>query len=230
VNGLKTADGYFLTAKGMGIVLAGGIPDDGDYYLAKDLWLEERRVGLTRDYLTRTALDHMLYSVAHVRPVQDLEIEVLESGAEQDWVDKIPKFMRVGGEGRLAEIKVEKEFCNYPTFPQLSTRNNSVNYTVTLITPGCFKESRLVLRNGPEGMPGKCIAACIGKLDVVGGWDLQLGESRPAQPYLPSGSTWFYQAEPGCEELLSSLHGSCVGDKKSFGYAQVLIGTWEGIK
>lgn len=84
----------------------------------------------------------------------------------------------------------------------------------------------MVIKNGPPGIPGECISACIGKSVQAGGWDTQNFRPRPLEPLIPSGSTWFYEAGENELEQVLSLHGEVFDD--ALGFGQILIGLWEG--
>lgn len=234
-EGLKGEDGIFITREVMARVLREGLldakADRAHWYKASDLWAMEARIGLERDSRTHNAKDHHLYSTVHVRPERDLELEVLESGAQQGWVEQIPKFIRLGGEGRMAAIKtVNIPQEELPEMPRLKREGEKIRFTVVLITPGFYENPEQVVRYGPPDVPGEVVSACLGKPQSVGGWNLAEGRSRPVRPLLPAGSIWFYEAEKDEEDKVKGLHGQCLSDKelwKSYGFGQVLIGTWE---
>lgn len=228
IAGLKSTDGVYVTEAGMKRVLAGGIPADDEWYTGSRLWSMERRVGLERDILTRTAKDGLLYSTTHVRLDKDLELEVIEVGCPQGWSEQIPPMIRLGGEGRLAYVEIDEVAEDCPEFPRFNDSNSQCLYTVTLITPGDFHDVDYVSRHGPCGLPGELQTACIEKPLVIGGWNLEKGVSRPTKNLLPAGSTWFYVAEQDDLAYLRKIHGQCLGDSQAYGYSQILIGTWEG--
>ncbi|MHB1654316.1 MAG: type III-B CRISPR module-associated Cmr3 family protein [Desulfitobacteriaceae bacterium] len=235
-EGLKGEGGIFITRAAMTRVLSGGLLDveayENHWYKASDLWSMEARIGLERDPRTRNAKEHQLYSTVHVRPGKDLDLEILESGSPQGWSEQIPKFIRLGGEGRMAEIQVvNTPQEQLPEIPPLKHEGEKIRFTVVLITPGLYENPEHVVRHGLPDVPGEVLSACIGKTQTVGGWDLAEGRSRPVRPLLPAGSIWFYEAGKDEEDKVKELHGQCLSDKElwtSYGFGQVLIGTWEG--
>ena len=86
-----------------------------------------------------------------------------------------------------------------------------------------------LIRKGPANAPGRCVSACIGKPQLYGGWDLKNEEPRPLLPFLPPGSTWFFEARVEEKTNIEVLHGHCIDDEAapSYGYGQILIGKWE---
>ena len=64
---LETGDRRWLTSAGMESVLRGECPPAREIVLSDELWSTEMRIGLEREQQTRTAIEGMLYSTAHVR-------------------------------------------------------------------------------------------------------------------------------------------------------------------
>lgn len=219
----------WLTRKGMAKVLAGGVPQGEEIYQPSQLWKEERRVGLERNRETRIAEEGKLYVVTHVRPHPKLEIVVFVDGVPKDW--EVPTRMAIplGGEGRVADVSIAKvEDATLPEMPQLPIdEDGKVRFTVTLLTSGQYFQPEKVILHGPEGVPGKCVSASIGKLEQIGGWDLQNRCPRPLIPLLPAGSTWFFEASASELPAIKQLHGAMSGEKSAYGMGQLLIGTWK---
>lgn len=232
LEGAKLPEHRYLSLSGLVDVLNGGVPGRDEVKCTSELWAEEPRVGLARDNITRTAREGMLYSVTHVRPDPRVRLVVFVAGVPGDWDVVSRRVSTLGGEGRLAEIEVQNvddPFWFLPRAPDLSPGPDGIlRFTVTLITPGYYAHSTLpeVIRKGPPGVPGRCVSACLGKVERVGGWDLANGQPRPLVPLLPAGSTWFYEAEAADLEAVRALHSSCLGDKAAYGFGQVLIGRW----
>ena len=114
----------------------------------------------------------------------------------------------------------------------MAADDNKIYYTVSLITPSSSSKTeqlKQLIQKGPVNAPGRCISACIGKPQLYGGWNLEKQEPRPLQPYLPPGSTWFFEAAASEKANIEALHGRCIDDEElpSYGYGQVLIGKWE---
>lgn len=231
IKGAKVLQGKWLTVKGMEDVLAGRIPEQEQVFEQEKLWTAEHRVGLERDTDSRTAADGKLYSCVHVRPEDDISLAVVVSGVSKDWQDKAAKIIPLGGEGRLAKVEIKDCPSFLPLHPNLRPVNGIVRFTVTLITPGCYTNLKDVVVQGPSGIPGKCISACIGKIHQMGGWDIINRIPRPLQAVIPPGSTWFFEAEEQEIEQIYSIHRQCLGktreDKTNYGFGQILIGCWE---
>lgn len=228
--GAKAMSGHWLTAAGLAAVLAGDLPHADQVRAAESLWQDEPRVGIQRQPDTRTVGEGQLYSTVHVRPARGVEVAVVVSGLPADWHPRAPVVVRLGGEGRMAEVSVSRAVIPLPPAPVLRPANGRLHFTVTLVTPGRYGERdqvEHVLRHGPPGVPGTAVSACTGKLTQVGGWDLRRGEPRPLAPVVPAGATWFYESEPDQAAAVSALHGQCFGELTSFGSGQIVIGRWE---
>jgi CRISPR-associated protein Cmr3 len=236
--GAHLPEHFYLTRAGYTAVAEGKAPPEQEIIKAENLWLEEPRIGLKRSTESRTAEDRHLYRVGHIRPQPDLKICVIVNGLPPDGPDLLQKIVPLGGEGRLAAVEINPFTADdyrslIPPCPKLApAKDGQIRYTLSLITPsssGNKGQLEQLIRKGPTNAPGRCISASIGKPQLYGGWDLEKQEPRPLQPYLPPGSTWFFEA--GAEEKadIEDLHGRCIDDEAApaYGYGQVLIGTWE---
>lgn len=229
------AKDLYLTRKGFSAVAEGKNLPEKEFYFQDKLWCIEPRIGLKRSAETRTAENHNLYRIGHIRPKEGLKIRVIVEGLPADWSVPEQQIVPLGGEGRLSSIEVgalaDEGF--FPDFPNLSARDGNIHYTITLITPACGnkKELEKLILQGPDNSnaPGYCISACVDRPLLFGGWDLVNREPRPLQPYLPPGSTWFFKAETTEWESIKALHGNFIRgeNKPPYGYGQILIGTWE---
>lgn len=233
LKGAKLPEGYYLSRDGLCAVINGGIPDKKAIKGIAELCAEERRIGLEREDRTRTAKEGHLYNCIHIRPAANLRIVVYVSGIPVDWQVGSQRVVPLGGEGRLAAIDIiaAEPAGILPPVPPLTCGSDSrLRFTVTLITPGWYgevDEVRQVILQGPPGIPGCCISACIGRAGQIGGWDLACNQPKPLSPVLPTGSTWFYEADAADAEKVSGLHGKCTGPRAAYGFGQIIIGRWE---
>jgi CRISPR-associated protein Cmr3 len=233
LDGAGSVEGLYISKSGYTCLLAGRLPSETQVKERDKLWAEEPRIGLERNDNTRTAEDSRLYRIQHIRPKKGVKIRVVVSGLPDDWPELPGKVFPLGGEGRLSAVEVkpcskEEQFNLLPSYPSLEpVTGNNLRFTVTLITPGCFKDLAGVVRHGPPGIPGRCLSACLLRPQLIGGWDLAKREPRPLTPYLAPGSTWFFESTARDLSVLNELHGACVGEKTAYGYGQILIGKWE---
>lgn len=233
--------GLWLKSGGMEKVLSGQPPQGKDIVPAHELWDYENRVGIEINPESRTVKQGGLYSLNHVRLNGQLRLAAVVSGVPDDWHQVVPRCIPLGGESRMASIKVQNHVEALPRIPELTAEQDRVRFTVTLITPGHFgelngtdKESIVqvmqdvggVVRKGPLKGFGDCVSACVPKLKQVGGWDIVNRRPRPLRPVVIPGSTWFYEVEGNRIEEITALHGSFVGQDNNYGYGQILIGKW----
>lgn len=230
LSGGAAPKNLFLTRTGLEAVLQGKLPKNVDIREKNQLWNEEPRTGLERDDAKRTAMDSRLYNCTHIRPQQGVEVMVDVAGVPSRWNIKNKLVVSLGGEGRLAEVRVETpcstDVMQVPALPRLAA-DSKVRFTITLVTPGYYGDPNVTVLEGPPGVPGRCVSACLGKAVRAGGWDLARQEPRPLTPLLPAGSVWFYEAEADDLDKVKALHGQCLGDKAAFGFGQVAVGKWE---
>ena len=183
--GAKTMTDFYITKPGLENILNDNMLalNKGYFENRSNLWREEERAGIAIDKRTGTSKDEMLYFTSHIRPRQKLGIVVKVKGLKEIWHTEISKAIPLGGEGRMATIKIENEHSIVPAIPKIESRDGKIKFTVTLITPGCIwpletggnakgKMENLIEKGFPF-IPGKCVSACIGKLEQVGGFDLE---------------------------------------------------------
>lgn len=235
LEGARPAGIFYLTRAGHTATAEGKNPSPRGMYKKESLWQEEPRIGLKSNTETRTAENHNLYRTEHIRPEYHLKISVVVNGLPAERPSFLKKVVPLGGEGRLAAVEInsitpETYLDLLPQHPPLvQSRDGKIRFTISLITACPADNMERLIREGPANAPGKCISACIGKPQLYGGWDLKNNKPRPLQPYLPPGSTWFFEAAVEEKEKAEALHGQCISDEAAlpYGYGQILIGKWE---
>jgi CRISPR-associated protein Cmr3 len=234
LDGARPPKNLYVTTNGYHAIAKMEKPHKNDLYFHDRLWEVEPRIGLKLNAETRTAKEHNLYRISHIRPKRGLKVRVIVEGLAADWPKPKHQIVPLGGEGRLAAIEITPTTDNnfkdmFPSIPELTTHNEKIHFTITLITPAYGNKEKLekLVSKGPAA-PGHCTSASIGKPLFYGGWDLKNQEPRPLRPFLPPGSTWFFEADQSERKNIERLHGSQIDKEKSaYGYGQILIGIWE---
>lgn len=240
LEGARIPENVYLTPLGYQAVSAGKEPPQEEVHFHDCLWSIEERVGLKRSAITRTAKDHYLYRLGHIRPERYLKIRVIVCGLPPEWPQPKQQIVPLGGEGRQAAVEIQPVTSTgsnsiFPSVPKLSPRAGQIQYTVSLITPfspgdreGSEKLIQLI-KKGPANAPGECVSACTGKPCYLGGWDLEKQIPRPQKAFLPPGCTWYFKADAAKKGMIENLHGGFIenGEDSCYGYGQILIGTWE---
>jgi CRISPR type III-B/RAMP module-associated protein Cmr3 len=206
-----------------------------DFIDKSELWEEEERTGIGIEKSTRTSKQGMLYFTSHIRPKPELSIVVKVRGINEKWHQKVPSALPLGGEGRMATVKICDDKNIIPPMPELKVDAGKIRFTVILITPGCILPSETIrnpvkdmedlIKKGYPSIPGSCISACIGKLKQIGGFDIKKREPRPLIPIIPAGSMWFYEGDAKGIDTLKNLHGKV---SNPLGFNQIIIGNWRG--
>lgn len=218
----------YVTLDGLTSILTGKVPGRDQLRATSELWEEEFRVGIELEQATRTAKDTHLYSTRHIRVKDDIKIGVITGGdIPESWFPREEVLMPFGGEGRLARVEVTKGDPPVPGLPVQLHKKDKLQVTATLITPGRYGLlTGAVICQGP--LPEvQCVTACVGKLYQAGGWDLKARKPKPLEPVIPAGSTWFYELTEEEFELIKKYHGQPTGCYATYGYGQVVLGTWK---
>lgn len=237
LKGAHLPKNLYLTHLGYNAVASGKKIPNTELYPQKQLWCDEPRIGLKLNPETGTAEEQNLYRINHIRPHRNLRIFVIVSGLPDDWPEIKQQIVPLGGEGRLAAVEITPVTADrfrkfLPDCPHFTpTSDGKIHYTLSLITPASTDRNKLeeLILKGPANAPGICVSACIGKTQLYGGWDMVKRKPRPLHPYLPPGSTWFFEASASEKSNIEILHGNFIEDEKApeYGYGQVLLGTWE---
>ncbi len=106
---------------------------------------------------------------------------------------------------------------------------------VLLATPAIFaygwRPKRLF--NAPEG--SRLIAACVGRPEVVSGWDLAERQARPTRRCAPAGSVYFLKLGGSAAERRAWAESAWLtpGSDDDYdrldGYGSLLLGAWDGL-
>lgn len=230
---LKDVQDRWVTATGLQQVLAGEVPHR--LIRPSELWAQEPRVGIARERTTRTAAEGQIYSSVHTRLRKEVALAVRIEQSPIRWQPDQPAVITLSGQSRMATVEpfsapdAPGAPAPLPPAPSLEPTGNVLRFTITLVTPGVYSgaDAYQVVRYGPDGIPGRVISACVGRLGQQGGWDIRNRRPRPLKPVLPPGTTWFYEADKQAVEAVRELHGRCLGPEAEYGFGQVVVGKWE---
>jgi CRISPR-associated protein Cmr3 len=222
-DGLKNAETAWITAKGLGALLAGELPEVRSIVQVKKLWAHEARVGLHRDEKTLVTGEGALYSPSYVRLRRGVALGVGVAGVPEGMAH-VPDIFPLGGESRLAccEAWNHDAIPSPPSREKFAAEEGRVAFIVVMLTPGRFENGALKLP-----LPGaKIISACVGKPQFIGGWDSLKREPLPLEPFAPAGAVWFCAATREDFDDIYRCHGRQMGAHTAHGFGQIAIGLW----
>lgn len=246
--GSKPLENTWLTQAGLEAVLAGGLPDIEMKQLRteSELFVREPRLGIARDNSTRMVVDGMLYQTQHVRPNDELRVEVDVTGLP----DSIPQnaMVRLGGEGRMANMMTKQFDHGFPEAPDLSGAYGLMLYLLTPLhsdkpsddlwnpLPGFVRMDKAdggftVWRGILQGVELELYAAVTGKALRQGGWDMAKHKPRAVTSLIPAGSVFFCKVTGGDIEVAAkALHNQHIGALTEYGYGHLAVGVWNDSK
>jgi CRISPR-associated protein Cmr3 len=244
-KGSKPLENTWLTQAGLEAVLAGKTPSlekpsqekphtKTQVYFADDLFKQESRLGIARDNATRSVKKGLLYQTQHIRPHNDLSIELDAQGLP----DGMPNhaMIRLGGEGRTASLSL-KQTDN--TLPHVTI--SSTTFALYLLTPlygspclGLHRKKawgdvkQTVWQGELNGIALTLHGAITGKVQRVGGWDMAANKPRPVKSLIPAGSVFFCSVENNqdIQSAINALHNQHIGDFTEYGYGHLAVGVW----
>lgn len=235
----------FLSKQALEACLAGECPAQDTLAPRAPRVIREPRIGIGIEAATRAAKTGRLY----LRDVVRLEKDRIGNGRDgwaagllvvtSEDLELDGAMARLGGDGRMARITaVEPPDC--PSRPEVGSR-----LKVYLVAPTWFRRRDEAgswypawldpdrLEGTPPGCPGrvKLVAAAVGALIPVGGWDMATQEPRPVQWLVPPGSVYFFEA-PAVEDartVAEALHGRPLCDDATMaraGFGLAFVGRW----
>lgn len=226
---LKEADGWWLTLPGLEAVLQGKLPEPEALVASRELWQEERRVGIERDHCTRTAVEGMLYTTRHVRLAKGvgLGVEIAIEASDRNW-NAPTGVLPLGGESRVAACSPWTQALTIAT-PQEAITTSGRLLVVALTPLDLVADQALGLQPLRDLADARVISACLGRPLRIGGWDSLARRPLPLQSFLPAGSVLFCElTDPGAlAEALAAGNGLArLGARQRWGYGLVALGTW----
>lgn len=227
---LLRESGWWITAEGLHVVLRNSPPVATSLVHRRDLWASEPRVGIVRNETTRTTDQGAIYSPAHVRLGKGVALAMEAEGLPQEFVTarhSLP--YPVGGEARACWLRCGTEPLSLPGMPDFGPPNDTIRYTVTLLTPTDAGEPPRPGEHDYAGLPGRIEAVCLPRPELVGGWDshVQGGVPLALRPHLAAGSVLFLEAPWAAAGRIKALHGAALGHRTAWGYGLTAIGRWD---
>jgi CRISPR-associated protein Cmr3 len=198
----------------------------------KDDYLSfETKTGIERNDVTRTAKTGMLYSLKMIRtegPYVPGTRKKTHFLIGYDGVDlEMPQTLRFGGQGKQVSCFEWLMNINIPA-PQVE---DDLIFKMLLVTPGIFEEGWL-----PAALLAyysvEVVAAAIGKIMLIGGWDMKQVGPKPMLKAVPAGSVYFLRGKKnGSQKFIDDFHGttlvyslSASKDNADKGYNKVYFG------
>jgi len=204
-EGAKPLENAWLDKAEFSKVLEGKSPSK--YYKEEDLFVAESRTGIGRNNEKRQAEPGLLYFTKHIRLKEGVSLAMDVEGAD----DVIPaKMLRLGGEGRMANVNVSD--VKHASLNRYGVGNTAM---IILLTHGDFGGEP-----EPDLAGADIVSACVGKAVREGGWDYKLGQPKPLRSLVPAGSVYFVKGN------LSTLE-THIGNRTAFGYGEIAVGIWE---
>ncbi len=185
--------------------------------------LQENKTGIGRNKKTRTAEEHMLYTIQMNRVVNlslmvDYEgIELPESG-----------MTKMGGEGKIVSYRQ-----NVPLSTIESPEIENKMFKIFLMTPAFFENGWIPGWIDKENLIGKkdnltvkLIAAALGKYIPIGGFDMKKKIPKEMRRAVPAGSVYYFEIQKGTiAEAIEIFHLKSISefgtDREGFGVAIV---------
>ncbi|AVI62972.1 type III-B CRISPR module-associated Cmr3 family protein [Halomonas sp. GFAJ-1] len=247
--GSKVLEDAWLTDAGASAWLAGKVPLPSDIWTLDDLVASEPRLGIARNNQSATVVKGQLYQTRHLRFTRDVTVELWLRGVPDALLGTAtahPQTLRLGGEGRMAEVTVTREVRM--ALPAAGTPAQTQQLALWLTSPlplatldadaglPGFKDKRVTVGNASQdvwegelnGIPLQIIANCRPRAYREGGWDQQNHRPKAVRSYLPPGSVVFCQCldDTPWQQVVDALHGRFIGGEPDWGRGHCLVGLY----
>jgi CRISPR-associated protein Cmr3 len=172
--------------------------------------------------------------------VRQLAISIRAEGTlvHDKTIELRPELAPIGGERRLA--RWQRASKEWPKCPEevIAAVKKSKTARIVLVTPAVFKKGALPEWSGnPWPVGGNVIAtvkgACVGRPEVVSGWDLAKNEPKISRRLAPAGSVYFVQLAGSEDDIAKWARDTwlaTVSDEpqdRLDGFGLALVGVWE---
>jgi CRISPR-associated protein Cmr3 len=242
-GGFQNFSHAWVTRLGMEKLLGNQLlSPDKDIVLEEQLFFKESRLGIARNNETRSVIEGKLYQTEHLRFKDDVSVELDVFGIDALLMDVAPvghsEVIRLGGEGRMAELQAEKHFQSVPSIQECKTDKIVVNFMTHADFNGAMfpdnfiqkeHEGQTVWEGNIKGIRMIIEAAVIGKVHREGGWDMKNHRPRAVKSFVPAGSAWFCRVLDKDTNVLQ-LNGQSIGEGTEYGRGQIVIGLWKDNK
>ena len=190
-----------------------------------DFITDEPKIGITRDYKTRTAVEGMLYRI-NMKRLTDPNLGFV---ADVDGIDQLPKcaLIKLGGEGKGFTYSHTCQETDPLSDDDLKTLRDRVRACGKL---KIYLATHAIFDSGwcPEEFHQdiELITAAVGNYVTVGGWDVAHGRPKSASRAVPAGSVYYFRLSDGADvnAIIDDLHYNNIGDQRTqegFGLAYV---------
>lgn len=155
-----------------------------DVYTLDQFLFEEPKIGNQSARTLEREEDRALYRVGFKRMHKKLSFK-LQVKAKEDFLLLDKSFVRLGGEGKLAKIKVEKPK------EEEALDLDKAEFKILLTSPAFFDKGWFSQELADAGF--ELITAAVGNPVAIGGFDLAKKCPKPLRKAVPAGSVYYYR-------------------------------------
>ncbi|MBD3186558.1 type III-B CRISPR module-associated protein Cmr3 [Candidatus Bathyarchaeota archaeon] len=217
---------------------------------------KEKRVHVSIDPDTRTALEHHLFSISRIALPTGVGLligcEYDSSKPGKDLVEELPAHFitTLGGQRRLASWEEKsngaKSLWSCPgNISHVLGESKAVR--MLLVTPALFKngwvpgwlekdDAGMLKGNPPSlnaggGLELELVSACIGNWQPISGWSYETKGEKKLHRLVPAGSVYFFRIASGSANDLEKAWMKAVSDElqdRMDGFGLAVWGNWNG--
>ena len=238
-KGSKSLENTWVSAAIFQKILQGKLPESKDFLTEDSFFERQSRLGIARNNKTRTVEKGMLYQTQHIRPKNDVAIEVDIKGLPNDALEN--SIIRLGGEARPAYLTL-KDYQPYLAEIPSQDTTNAQGIMIYLLTPLLLKDKAWSLPDFKKiekddstywqgelnGVALTLESSVTGKALREGGWDMAKHRPRTMKSLLPAGSVFYCTPQNNTiADAIKALHNTQIGERQHYGYGHIAVGIWK---
>jgi len=232
----KILIGYWVTESDFCKLLKGDC--DVNPISSDELFKFESRLGIARDNASHTVEEGRLYQTRHLRPLPTMSLGLDVEGIQKSKVESGLPLTKVGGEGKMANIKCH-DAPDFVTKPEANS--DTYGIILYLLTPAAFDQSSnffpqftqyenatTVWKGDLNGIKLTMHSAVKGETLREGGWNMKMHQARPSKSLIPTGSCWYCTVDDqNIQGAIDSLHQQTIGEETKLGRGILAVGLWQ---
>ena len=163
-------------------------------YSFDDVFVQDYKIGIKIDNLTKTAQENYLYRIDLTQFLDEWAF-LVEYESQIEFKNR--GILKLGGESRAASYNIIDEPIGLKSANEYKKQvskelENQKYFKVFIKTPTYFK-------CGWEPEQEELVCANVGKYISIGGWDMEYKNHKPMKRYVPAGSVYVFKKQEKVE-------------------------------
>ena len=195
---LESSAGFYLTRYGLEKYLQGAEFDKKMIMNLGENILIEPKIGIGRNYQTKTSNDGRLYRLG-MRRLENRNFADISFMVEFEGME-LPEsgIIRLGGEGKTASYTTSQ----INSLPKKDPDKRSCKFILYFMTPALFEKNGYYpdffddkFSSEINGRKYRIVSMAMDKPLSIGGWDMKANRPKPMKKFVPAGSVYIVECD-----------------------------------